>query len=79
MAQMGAGTLMGKGKWEGTVRAAFFFSPLVLARCCCAPCCGHAQGYPLICCAADCDILTSSALLLRHRFSCRCVLLYSSV
>ena len=30
MAQMGAETLMGEGKWEGTVRAGLFFSPACL-------------------------------------------------
>ena len=56
-ADMGAETLMDQCKWEGTVIAALFLSPRVLALSSCAPCFGRAQGFPVVSCAYDCDIV----------------------
>ena len=58
-AQRGPQTLMGEGKWEGTVRGDLFFSPRTLTRCCCGRCCHRVQGLPLLCCTANCDFLSS--------------------
>ena len=61
-AQMGAKTLMGQGKWEGTVTAALFLSPRTLALSSCAPCSGRAQGFPVVSYAHDCDIVAHLSL-----------------